>query len=169
MKSKLCFFLIMFIIWSLFNIFTLRVLEMFRFIDSNSSYSWLYFLTSFVFSALASIGPGYFKKILLFILAAEFCWLMILLIQGNEIGVGYGRLIIFNNSFFVLGNYLTHAGAYWFGYGSGYLGLPDDLGVLVGEMIIIGISIILVLAIYRLSIRMTDTGIRNEAPLTQKI
>jgi hypothetical protein len=73
MKSKLCLFLIVFLIWCLFNVYTMWVLEKLRFIDSNSSFSPLYFLTAFVFSAIASIWPGYFKKILVYILAAELC------------------------------------------------------------------------------------------------
>ena len=61
MKSKLCLFLIMFLIWCLFNGCTMLVLEKLRYMDSDSSYSPVYFVTAFLFSAYAVICPGYFK------------------------------------------------------------------------------------------------------------
>ena len=62
MKSKLYLFLIMFIIWCLFNLFTMGILEKLQLLDFHSSYSALFFLTPFVFSAIAAIWPSILKK-----------------------------------------------------------------------------------------------------------
>jgi hypothetical protein len=163
MKSKLCLFLIMFLIWCLFNGCTVWLLEKLRVIDSDSSYSPVYFFTAFAFSAMAAIWPEDFKFTLIFILLAELCWLIILSIQGNENSFGYVLITMFNNSFFVLGGYLSSVGAFWYGYWSGKLGLSLGLGLLVGEMIFIGLSIILALAIHKLSIRVTKIWIGEDA------
>jgi hypothetical protein len=76
---------------------------------------------------------------------------------------------MFTDSFFVLGGYLSRVGAFWDGYWSGRLGLSLGLGLLVGEMIIIGLSIILALAIHRLSIWLTEIWIGKEELLIQEI
>ncbi len=72
------------------------------------------------------------------------------------------------NSFFVLGAYLNRVGAYWYGYWSGYLGFPLGLDLLVGEMIMIGLSIIPVLAIHKLSIRLTEIWLGEEELFIQE-
>lgn len=163
MKSKLYLFVIMCLIWCLLNECTMWVLEKLRFIGSDSYYSPVYFLTAVVFSAIAAMWPGYFKRVLMFILAIELCWLIILWIQGNELtveyarhSVGYDRLTFFNGSFFVLVTYLARVSAYWYGYYAGRLGLPEGLALLVGEMIMIGLSFILQLTIHKLSIWLTE-------------
>jgi hypothetical protein len=145
------------------------VLEKLLFIGSDSYYSLVYFFAAFAFSTIAAIWPGYFKRTLIFILIAELCWLIILLIRGNEDSSGYNLLTLFNNSFFVLDGYLASVGAYWVGYWSGRLGLSYAGGVLVGEMIIISSSIILALAIHKLSIRVTEIWIGKEELLIQEI
>jgi hypothetical protein len=156
MKSKLCLFLIMFSIWCLFNGCTMLVLDKLRYMDFHSSYSPVYFVTAIVFSAYAAISREDFKLTLVFFLVAELCWLIILWIQGNENFVGYERITFFNCSFFVLIAYLFKVGAFWFGYCAGRLGLPEGLTFLVGEMIMIGLSFILVLLIRKLSIWLTE-------------
>jgi hypothetical protein len=162
MKSKLCLFLTMFLIWCLLNDCTIWVLLKLRLIDSDY-YSPIYILTAFLFSAIAAIWPGYFKQVLVFILVIELCLLVILWIQGKELdaeygryNVGYDRITFFNASFFVLVTYLTRVGAYRYGYYAGWLGLPFGLTVLLGEMILIGLSLILVLPIRKLSIWLTE-------------
>jgi hypothetical protein len=157
MKSKLSLFLIMFLIWCLFNVFTLWLLEKLRFIHSPSNYFHpAFFITAFVFSAVAAIWPGYFKKALLFILVAELCWLIILWIQGNEHSIGYDYLTMFNASFFALFGYLVSKNAFWIGYGAGWLELPEGMGLLAIELIFIGLSTILVWTIHRGSIRLAE-------------
>lgn len=168
MKSKLCLFLIMFLIWCFFNECTVWVLEKLRYIDSDSPYNLVYFLTAFGFSAIAAIWPGDFKLTLVSILVIELCLLIILWIKGNENNLGYVRLTLFNNSFFVLGAYLNRVGAYWYGYWAGYLRLPLGLDLLVGEMIMIGLSIIPVLAIHKLSIRLTEIWLGEEELFIQE-
>jgi hypothetical protein len=132
------------------------VLEKLRFIGSDSYYSPVYFLTAVVFSAIAAIWPGYFKRVLMFILAIELCWLIILCIQGNENGAGFERITFLNFSLFALVAYLFKVGAYWGGYAAGELGLSDGLAWLFCEMIILGLSFILVLPIRKLSIWLTE-------------
>jgi hypothetical protein len=176
MKSKLYLFVIMCLVWCLLNESTMWVLEKLRFIGSDSYYSSVYFLTAFVFSAIAAIWPGYFKRVLVFILAIELCWLIILWIQGNELtveyarhSVGYDRITFFNASFFVLVAYLTRVSAYWYGYCAGWLGLPESLALLVGEMIMIGLSIIPALAIHKLSIWLSEIWIKEEEAWMLKV
>ena len=156
MKSKLYLFLIMFLIWCLFNGCTMLVLDKLRYMDFYPSYIPVYLVTAFVFSACAAIFQEDFKFTLLLILVAELCWLIILWIQGNENGAGYEHITFFNCSFFVLIAYLFKVSAFWFGYCAGRLGLPEGLTFLVGEMIMIGLSFILVLLIRKLSIWLTE-------------
>jgi len=157
MKSKIYLFFIMFLIWCLCNFNTIWVLEKLRFIGSGSSFSWVYFLTAAVFSAIATIWPWRFKKILLFILVAELCWVIILLIRGSENYMVYDPLIKFNGSFFVLDGYLYNVSGYWIGYYSGRLGLTSfGFGLLVFELLIISLSLTLALVIHKLSIWLTE-------------
>jgi hypothetical protein len=156
MKSKLYLFLIMFLIWCLFNGCTMLVLDKLRYMDFNSSYFPVYLVTAFVFSAYAAIFQEDFKFTLVLILVAKLCWLIILWIQGNENGVGYGRVAFFNCSLFTLVAYLFKEGAYWFGYASNKLDLSYGLGMLLCDLIFLSLSLILVLPIRKLSIWLTE-------------
>lgn len=156
MKSKLCLFLIMFLIWCLFNGCTAWLLDKLRYMDFNSSYIPVYFVTAFVFSAYAAVFQEDFKFTLVLILVAELCWLIILWIHGNENGAGYDRITFFNCSFFALVAYLVKVGAYWVGRAAGELDLSYGLGMLVCELIFLGLSLILLLPICKLSIWLTE-------------
>jgi hypothetical protein len=156
MKSKLYLFLIMFLIWCLFNGCTMLVLDKLRYMDFNTSYIPVYFVTALVFSACAAIFQEDFKFTLVLILAAELCWLIILWIQGNENGAGYEHITFFNCSFFALVAYLVKVGAYWLGYAAGQLDLSNGLGMLLCELIFLGLSLIIVLLLRKLSIWLTE-------------
>lgn len=157
MKSKLHFFLIMFIIWCLFNLFTMEILQKLQLENFHSPYSALFFLTPFVFSAIAAKWPKYFKKVLLFILVTELCLLITLLFKDAEHNPVFIPIGMFNDSFFVLFGYLFNTNGFWLGYYAGRLGIPSlDLGLLIGEMILIGMSVILALAIRKLSMWLMD-------------
>ena len=119
MKSKLCLFLIMFLIWCLFNGCTMLVLGKLGYMDYNLSHIPVYVVTAFVFSAYAAIFQVDFKFTLVLILVAELCWLdyRLYILKGNEnIIAGYEYITFFNCSFFALVTYLFKVGAYWFGY-----------------------------------------------------
>jgi hypothetical protein len=156
MKSKLCLLLVMFLIWCLFNWCTIWVLEKVMHVHDGGLYSPVYYFIAVLFSAFNAFWQEDFKFYLVSILVAELCWLIILWIQGNENGVGYDPITFFNNSFFVLVGYLTKVGAYWAGYCAGWLGLANGLALLVCEMIMLGLSFILILPIRKLSIWLTD-------------
>ena len=156
MKSKLYLFLIMFIIWCLFNGCTAWLLDKLRYMDFNLSYIPVYFVTALLFSAYAVIFQEDFKFTLVLILVAELSWLIILWIQGNENSAGYERITFFNCSLFALVAYLFKEGAYWFGYASNKLDLSYGLGMLVCQLIFLGLSLILVLPIRKLSIWLTE-------------
>jgi len=168
MKSKLHLFLIMFIIWCLFNLFTMGILDKLHLMNFHSYYSALFFLTPFLFSAIAAKWPKYFKKVLLCILVIELCLLITFLFKDVEHNPVFIPLGMFNDSFFVLFGYLFNANGYWLGYYAGRLGIASsDLGLLIGEMILIGISVILVLAIHKLSMWLMDFWSEKEDLLMQ--
>ena len=156
MKSNLCLFLIMFFILCLFNGGTMLVLDKLRYMDFYTSYIPVYFVTALVFSAYAVIFQEDFKFAVLLILMAELCWLIVLWIQGNENSAGYEHITFFNCSLFALVAYLFKESGYWFGYATNKLDLPEGLGMLVYELVFLGLSLILVLAIRRLSIWLTE-------------
>jgi len=168
MKSRLHFFLIMFIIWCLFNLFTMWILHELHLMDFHSYFSAVFFLTPLVFSAIAAKWPRYFKKVLLLILVIELCLLITLLFKDVKHNPVFIPLGMFNDSFFVLFGYLFLANGYWLGYYAGRLGIESsDLGLLFGEMILIGMSFILVLPIHKLSMWLMDYWSDEEDLLIQ--